>query len=632
MALVQRPMFNLGDLKSIGVSLGLHVVALILMSLITFQVAPEQMQMVLDSVFAEDRAQEEFQQEVEQNNDVATTMNVIAGGVVSQTINNAGGAAAAAQEKIDRSESLKEPTEVRVNAGDISAPGLEMLGDDLGEGEVAGEPGRVVEGYGAALSQVTQELIRLMRESKVLVVWLFDESDSMRDDQKEIREKFQKVYEELGLAQKQDTKLKYSDEVLQTAILSFGKNVQEHTAKPTSDVATIKAAIDKIAIDESGIENTCMAVSSAIDKYRTMANRSKRKLAIIVVSDESGDDGDKIEETIERAKRASSPVFILGRYSVFGYPYLRTTWVDKETGLEFYPLINRGPETAMPELLQYDGFHERWDYDSSGFGPYEQSRLARESGGIFFLLPTRDESINRQRSHEDLKFELLDMKEYLPNLDPRTKYLRERDGSKFRSVQWEVVKALNPHLDDQLRVDTWHYPPEPDKFKEFAAGQVSRVMRSMRLLNDAVQLLDSVKPLRAKEASARWRANYDMIHAQCLAFRVRQFQYLLAVDAHAKNKPEPTGKNNMWYVNRIPQMKEPDTDQIKQTKVDMTELKRQEDQARDEFKAIIATHPRTPWARRAEFELNLGCGIEFRDRFHDPRYKDLSAKIKVPKQ
>ena len=51
----------------------------------------------------------------------------------------------------------------------------------------------------------------------MLVVWLFDESDSMKDDQKEIRERFHKVYEELGLVQKSDAKLKVSDEILLTS-------------------------------------------------------------------------------------------------------------------------------------------------------------------------------------------------------------------------------------------------------------------------------------------------------------------------------------------------------------------------------------------------------------------------------
>ena len=633
--------FKARDLSGIGVSLGVHVIALFLMSLITYQVGGKDLQMVLDSVFADERTQEDFSQQVEQSNEVSTTMNVIAGGVVSQNVGSSG-VAVMAQAKVDQSESLKEPTDIRVNAGDIDVPGLNMLGNDLGEGQVAGDAGRLVEGYGAALGQISQELIRLMRESKVMVVWLFDESDSMRDDQREIREKFMKIYEELGIAEKQDVKLKEKkkqekDEILLTSIISYGEGFHEHMKEPSADVTKIRQAIDDLQTDESGKENTCQAITQAIEKYRQLANRQKRKLAIIVVSDESGDDGEKVEETIDRAKKANSPVYLMGRYSVFGYPYLRTDWRDPTTGLVFHPLINRGPETAMPELLQFDGFHERWDYDSAGFGPYEQSRIARETGGIFFLLPSAEDTITRDRSQNDLKYELLDMKEYLPSLGPRSGYLKDRQASRFRNAQWEVIQALNPHIKSDMRIDTWHYPVEQAKFIEFASTQIPKALTDMALLNDAVKLLESVRPLRAKEASSRWRANYDLIYAQCLAFRVRLFQYLLAIDAHKKSNRQPQEstngvKNNMWWVWRNPKMLEPDAEQIKQTKVDVEELKKQEQKARDAYQLVIATHPRTPWARRAERDLNDGFGIEFKERFHDPRYFDLASKVKVPKQ
>ncbi len=53
----------------------------------------------------------------------------------------------------------------------------------------------------------------------------------------------------------------------------------------------IKAAIDDVKIDESGKENMCSAVGAAIDKYGTQATRAKRRLVLVIVSDESGDDG-----------------------------------------------------------------------------------------------------------------------------------------------------------------------------------------------------------------------------------------------------------------------------------------------------------------------------------------------------
>ena len=177
-----------------------------------------------------------------------------------------------------------------VNASNIDVPGENLIGQDLGVGEVNGNVGAVVEGYGAALSRITQELIRLMRSQQIMAVWLFDESNSMKDDQKEISQKFHKVYEELGIQERQDKVLKLQDEVLLTAILSFGKDIHELTKTPTSKVKDIQSAIEKIPVDESGEEMMCSSIGYVVDKFGKMARSQKRRLVIIIVSDESPSD------------------------------------------------------------------------------------------------------------------------------------------------------------------------------------------------------------------------------------------------------------------------------------------------------------------------------------------------------
>ena len=619
-------------LSGVGISLALHVVTLIVLSLIVLHGPLDKLQMVVDSVFDEERVQEEFTQEVEQSTEAAETVNYVAGSMAAGI--NAGGTAGpvVAQQKLDDAPSLKEP-DVKVNIGAMTLPGLNIISKDLGSGQVTGDVGRVVEGYGAALGQMTQELLRLMRESKVHVVWLFDESDSMKDDQKEIRERFYKVYEELGLVQKQDAKLKMSDEILLTSVMSFGKGINEHTVsmKPTANVEEIKKAIDKIAIDESGLENTCGAITAAVSKYQQMAARQKRKLVVIVVTDESGDDGEHVEETIQRCKSADAPVYVLGHYSVFGYPYARVRWVDPKYKLTHWLQINRGPETPFPECLQFDGLHGRWDVFSSGFGPYEQVRIAKQTGGIFFMLPGNEDNLAGAGSLEDRKFEFLDMREYLPDLSARIEYAKSRDASKFRDAQWRVIVTLNPHIDKELNMQEHHYSIEAPKFATQGKTTFDRALRAMGLLNEAVRLLDSVKKLRDGEQSERWRANYDLMHAQCLAYRVRLFQLLLSLDQHQKLKPMPKDpKNNGWDIRRVHELLEPDKEQIRLTKVDINELKQQNDSARAEFQAVIKNHPRTPWARRAQWEMTYGFGMKFVEVYRNPQYDNLTD-IKFPK-
>ncbi|MFO1040208.1 MAG: vWA domain-containing protein [Planctomycetaceae bacterium] len=613
----------------VTISLLLHVASLVALSFIVFQGPLDQLQTVLDSVFDEERVQEEFTQDVEQSTVAADAVNYVSGSMAMGDATGGVAGPVVAQQKIEQAESLRVP-DVKVNIGSMNVPGLNIISKDLGTGQVTGEVGRVVEGYGAALGQMTQELVRLMRESKVHVVWMFDESESMKDDQKEIRERFHKVYEELGLVQKHDSKLKASDEILLTTVVSFGEKVTELTQKPTSNVDEIRKAIDNIKVDESGKENTCAAIMSAVSKYQAGAVRQKRKLVVILVTDESGDDGQLVEETIDRCKKSDTPVYVLGHYSVFGYPYARMSWIDPKYKLTHWLQINRGPETPFPECLQFDGLHGRWDVFSSGFGPYEQVRMAKETGGIFFMLPGTEANLAGAGSLEQRKFDLLDMREYLPDLSSRVDYAMQRSSSRFREAQWQVIVKLNPHLDKELNMQEHQYSLDPAKFATQGKVTFDRAVRAMGMLNEAVKVLDDVKKLREREQSQRWRANYDLMHAQCLAYRVRLFQLLISLDAHQKIKPIPKDpKNNFWDIHRVATLLEPDKEQVRATRVDMAELKKQHELAKAEFQEVIKNHPRTPWARRAAWELSPGFGMKFVESFWDPRY-DLKD-IKLPK-
>ncbi|QDU05980.1 hypothetical protein V6x_57260 [Gimesia chilikensis] len=618
------------DYSAFFTSLIVHAVILVGMGLIHHQLTDNQPEVAIETIFDDERDQAEFEQVLETNLEVSENLSVTSGGMVSTNV-GASTSTAVSSQKIETSESLKEP-EIKINAGEITAPGDDILGEDLGVGEVTGEVGAVVEGYGTAMSRISKELIRIMREEKILVVWLFDESGSMKDDQKEISENFNKIYSELGIAAKQEKKTRERDQTLLTTILSYGATVHVHTPKPTVDVKEVQDAIGKIPIDETGLENMCQTVAATIDKYSTMARKTDRRLCIVCVTDESGDDGAAVEEVITRAKRAKSPIYILGRESVFGYPYARQLWRDPVYNLPHWIQINRGPETAFPESLQYDGLHGRWDSFSAGFGPYEQVRIARETGGIFFVLPGKEQRLAGAGSNQERQFRFQDMKEYQPLLLSRREYDASRSASKFRSSIWKVIVTLNPHLDKQLNIKELYYPLQKKEFYEAGSKEVPKAIRAMGLLQKAVDILEDIEPLRAQEKSSRWRAAYDLTLAQCLAYRVRLFQYCLAMDQHAKNMPVPKEKkSNTWNVKRRKKMLPPDPVQVKLTKVSPEELDKQLKKAENQYKLVIKEHPGTPWAQRAQYELNQGFGMYFVEHFRDPRYNKVGKEIKVPK-
>ena len=102
----------------------------------------------------------------------------------------------------------------------------------------------------------------------------------------------------------------------------------------------------------------------------------------------------------------------------------------------YHPLIRRGPETADLEVYQWDGLYDRWDEQPSGFAPYELARLTRDSGGIYFLLPSEEFMRIRQREQA---YSITQLKEYLPEYDNRLAYVERRNSSTLRKLLHDIV-------------------------------------------------------------------------------------------------------------------------------------------------------------------------------------------------
>ncbi|MCA9061715.1 MAG: VWA domain-containing protein [Planctomycetaceae bacterium] len=634
------------SLPSMLVSLAVHFVIFVVLILIPAALAPIAPEIDLESIFTEEPENEILNRDVELETDPAETLNFQAGGTLATTA-GVSSQPAAAPVNIQQAKVMQE-----VNI----SPRVEMVGlptdisaiQQIGEGEVTGEIGAMVEGYGAAMGIITQELIGLMRENKVTVLWLFDESESLVDDRKEIRENFLRIYEELGIATSQDEDLKKrKEDLLLTMIYSYGQGLTSHTPRPLADAEAVKKAIDKVGVDATGKENMCQSIQKAIADNIAATRGGRRKLVLIVVSDESGDDGEYVEQAVMAAKQAKSRVYFMGRESTFGYPYARQRWVHEPTGEEFWLSIRRGPETAFCECLQWNGIHARWDVDNAGFGPYEQVRIARESGGIYFVLPGEEETLVGEGANERRKYDFLAMREYQPLLLSRQEYLQQMAASKFRSTIAEVIVRLNPQenkllfqkFDRELNIGNEHYPLELAAFAKRAAGEAEKAAKAMSLTSEAIALLEDVRPLRAGEASQRWRAAYDLELAQLYVFRLRLYQFLLAVDHHANNlKPPMNPESNEWNFWWSRQQIIPDEEQYKRlqtsfgltwTRDEFLEMSKTEETAAvDRLKKVIADHPNTPWARRAQREIDSGFGFRVGERNWDP--KGVRSTIKLP--
>ncbi len=465
--------------------------------------------------------------------------------------------------------------------------------------------------YDDAMDGITQEILNKLARGKVLVVWMFDQSESMVDDRQEITDRVKRVYEELGLAHIA------AGDALMSSVMSYGAATALHTPQPTADLAQIGAAIGAVPVDPSGQEMMCSAIYTAVAQHQKFAQLGGRQLMCVVVTDESGDMASNIsqlESTIAAAKAARCPVYFLGREAVFGYPFAHMRWTDPGTKLDFWLRIDRGPETPFPEQLQVDGIHRRYDAHPSGFGPYEQSRLARQTGGVFFLLPSPEADLWRR---DDRTYEPEAMRAYLPDLGTRSDYAAERDKHPLRAAIWKVIRDLNPYdenLKNVVQVRFWDWPIERTAFAREAEANIRKAHTLMQYFAQAQQTLEAVEPLRRRESSPRWRANFDVTYAQTIAYQARLAEYVAYLTAFVqtpkaiKNEFGAARPTNAW-----------DGAYVKRTLVADAKVAALREKSTRLFQQVAKEHPGTPWAARAEYELGRGFGCELREDHEDPR-------------
>ena len=506
----------------------------------------------------------------------------------------------------------------KIRLDDISAAGVTgaQLNTYMGY-NMPGEPSAIVENYAEAMDRITQEILMMLERNKVLVIWLFDESESMKDDQKEIRDRIEKVYQELGLASSAQ-----GDKLL-TSVCSYGSTWKMLTKAPTFDMNEVRAAIDKVPDDPTGQEIMCQAVGTSIAFHRKFAQQGNRELALILVTDESGNAEDNrkhVEPCIAEAKSARCRVYVLGREAVFGYPYAHMRWQNPTTKLTFWLRIDRGPESPEVEQLQTNGFYHRYDAHPSGFGPYEQVRLARETNGVFFMLPSLETNLVRG---EKRQYELEAMRPYLPDLGPRDQYIEMRAKNKLGAPLWEIINLLNPYDPQRAKhiVMRHHFSIQPAVFANQIAAEQNKAKQYFLFLEQAIKLLQDLEPVREQEADPRWQANYDLIYAQLVAYKIRLYEYGAYMEKF-KTKPKlitnPLGdkkKTTHWELRLAGAM------------VTGDKFKDDIEKANRLFQKVIDEHPGTPWAARAAYEKKRGYGVDLVEDYDDPRRSGPGIKL-----
>lgn len=486
-----------------------------------------------------------------------------------------------------------------------------------------GKIGEGVQGAAGAIDRLTFEILQSLEERPTLVVWLFDQSGSLIRQREEIRGRFDQIYEELGIVIAEREKALSRDErrelPLLTSIIGFGQEVKLFTDEPIDDLAEIKSVVDGLPIDTSGWERPFTAIELAVDRYKSLRRSSaggpERNVILIVVSDERGDDLERLETAIKSCRRYGMPVYVIGTPAPFGREHLMVKYVDPDPQFDQTPQwaeVDAGPESLMPEMVRigFSGNFQDEPVIDSGFGPYGLTRLAYETGGIFFTVhPNRNVSRDVRRGEiepfaSDLRrfFDPNVMSRYRPDYLSPQDYEKRLKASPLRTSLVTAAMQAAPTLERPMTRFV-------KRSEAQLAGELTRAQQDAAKLEPAlVRLAAILEPGlkdRERETTPRWRAGYDLAMGRVLAQKVRTETYnaMLAKAKRGLTFEDP--KNNTWLI--LPD------DEISVG----SKWEREAELAKQLLQEVVEQHPGTPWGYLASQELASPLGWKWHEEFTD---------------
>lgn len=496
---------------------------------------------------------------------------------------------------------------------------------------VRGSVGQSVTGAAGAVDRITQEIMLSLDERKTLVVWMFDQSASLMQQRDEISARFDHVYEELGMLEAAGSQAfrKHRDIPLLTQIVAFGEQNNILMDEPTSDVAKLKEAVAAIDVDRSGIENVFSAVIRVADLYKHFCRTDPRtrdryrNVMIIIVSDEAGDDGQRIDECVRSCTRFSIPVFVIGVPAPFGRSETKVKWVDPDPAYDQTPqlaTVTQGPESLALERIRLDftGDFDDLDTIDSGFGPFNLTRLCYETGGIYFAVHPNRTTHRAVRLWETANysaylsyfFDPKVMRPYKPDYVSQATYLKRLKENKARgalvqAAMYTTTGVLNPPRLRFPKLDEAEFARIVSTAQQSAAKVEPELDRLYELLRAGEQDRDS-------EHALRWQAGYDLAYGRAMAAKVRATSYnqMLAMAKTTLKftppKDDKTPANNTWIL-------KPDNN-IETG----SQLEKLADKARTYLQRVVASHPGTPWAMLAARELKTPIGWRWVEGYTPP--------------
>ena len=485
---------------------------------------------------------------------------------------------------------------------------------------VQGMTGVGTTGTDGAVDRITYEILKAMEERPTLVVWFFDQSGSLQRRRQEVRDRFDRIYEELGIVRsakgEDDAAKPAGEEPLLTSVIAFGNEVSLLTKKPTADIGEIRSAIDSIQIDPTGEEKIFHSLFKAVERYKSYrTGRDTRNVLFIAVTDERGSDIQGLDDTIKECRKYAIPVYVIGVPAPFGRDVSYIKYVDPDPKFDQTPQwaeVDQGPESLMPERVKV-GYKEDF-YDEpvidSGFGPYALSRLTYETGGIYFTVhPNRQfnrrikkAEIDPFASNLEYFFDPEIMVKYRPDYESMAQYQKKVLDSPVRIALVNAAKIRVGSLDKPTTRFVKRDEASLASALTVAQQQASRLEDEFKVL---AHILLPAEAHRDEESSLRWIAGYDLALGTLLAHKVRADGYNSMLAKAKRGMPFEAPKSNTWVL-------VPDSAITVGSK-----LEKEGASAVALLKEVAVRHKGTPWGLLATRELANPVGWKWVEEFTD---------------
>jgi len=475
---------------------------------------------------------------------------------------------------------------------------------------VKGAVGVGTTGAVGAVDLLTAEIAASLAQRPTVVCWVFDQSVSLSAQRRQIADRLDRVFDELGANRSSGRRPD-----LTNIVVAFGQSVSVITPKPTDEVDDVVKAIEAIPVDESGAEMTFTAIKRTAEAARIYRTSSpKRNVMIVVFTDEVGNDQDKADDTTKLCAMLGIPVYVVGVPAPFGLAEVRMKYVEfdpKYDQEEQWVVIEQGPETFYPEVVRVRSGRFADEAIDSGFGPFSLSKLCADTGGIYFRVHANsgargrvtDEMTAPLSSRLRYFFDPDVMRAYQPDYVSQAKLKEEITRNKAKQA---LVEAARKTVVEPMESPQTVFPRTDEGALKKLLGDAQKAAARLQPKLDALyELLKTGVADREKIREKRWQAGYDLALGRVLAVKVRTDAYnlMLAQASLGMNFKNP--RSDTWKL-------EP-SDRVQVGSA----TEKLATQATELLTRVIDDHPGTPWALLAAEELRTPLGYEWTETFTD---------------